>query len=73
MRFPLAPAFDVIRHIKRRGLWFSVKFHCLLPSVVREPAVDDRVVTPEEFFRLKPLLDILDPALASAPLPAGVV
>jgi hypothetical protein len=39
---------------------------------MREPAVDDRLVMPEEFFRLKPLLDVLDPALDLAPLPPGV-
>lgn len=74
VRSLLAPAFDlVIRHIKRRALRLSVKFRRLLPSVMRAPAIDDRVVTPEGLFRFKPLFDSFDPALNSEPLPAGVL
>jgi hypothetical protein len=74
VRSILAPAFDlVIRHIKRIGLRLSVKFRRSLPSFMRAPAIDDRVVTPEGLFRFKPPLDIVDPALNPAPLPAGVL
>jgi hypothetical protein len=40
---------------------------------MREPAIDDRVVTPEGFFPFELPLDIFDPALNSDPLPAGVL
>jgi hypothetical protein len=74
VRSLLAPAFDlVIRHIKRRALRLSVKFCRLLPSVMRAPAIDDRVVTPEGLFRFKPPLNIFDPAANSDPLAAGIL